>query len=73
MEYALHFGGDYELLLVLPPDQFPVAQRSIASLGTSLVQIGKATEDTVITLSDKDSKVPLTNKGYDHFKPVWFP
>jgi len=60
-EYALHFGGDYELLLTIPPDAFGQAKEKLTAIGT-------VTKEQGITLIDGASKTTLKNKGYEHFK-----
>ncbi len=68
LNYALHFGGDYELLLVIPPDALPILQRELSFTGTPLTEIGVARKDRKILLSGKDGSTILENLGYEHFK-----
>jgi len=60
-EYALHFGGEYELLLTIPPDAFEQAREKLTAIGT-------VTKEQDIALIDGASKTILKNKGYEHFK-----
>ena len=67
-EYSLHFGGDYELLLTVPPDEFEKMQRSVEKIGNRLTNIGQVTEDSDICVVDGHVKKTLPNKGYEHFR-----
>jgi thiamine monophosphate kinase len=60
-EYALHFGGDYELLLTIPPDAFK-------KMKGKLTAIGIVTKEQDLVLVDGTSKTILENRGYEHFK-----
>ena len=60
-EYALHSGGDYELLLTIPPDSFKKMKGELTAIGT-------VTKEQNIVLVDETSKTTLKNKGYEHFK-----
>ena len=71
-KYGLHFGGDYELLLTMPPDKFEKAQKTIKNTGGQLTNIGKVTEGNKIYISDKGVKKILPDKGYEHFKKLSF-
>jgi thiamine-monophosphate kinase len=65
---ALHFGGDYELLLTMPPDKFTKIQKIMKKQGTDLSEIGVVTRKQDIVLSDGKKKQIIENKGYEHFK-----
>jgi thiamine-monophosphate kinase len=71
-EYAMHFGGDYELLLTLPLDKFDKAQKSSVKTGTPLTVIGKVTKGKKISIIDGQTKKILQNKGYEHFRKHTF-
>jgi len=71
-EYAMHFGGDYELLLTLPLDKFDKAQKSLVKTGTPLTVIGKVTKEKKINIIDGQTKKILQNKGYEHFRKHTF-
>jgi len=60
-EYALHFGGDYELLLTISPGTFEQTREKLTAIGT-------VTKEQDITLIDGASKTILKNKGYEHFR-----
>ncbi len=66
--FALHFGGDYELLVTIPPDRFKKIQKTLKKHGVSLSEIGAVTNKTAIILLEKGTKTMLENKGYEHFK-----
>jgi thiamine-monophosphate kinase len=71
-EYAMHFGGDYELLLTLPRDKFDKAQKSLVKTGTPLTVIGEVTKEKKINIIDGQTKKILQNKGYEHFRKHTF-
>jgi len=69
---ALHFGGDYELLVTVPPKKFERVQNTLKRHGASLTAIGTVTKKTDIVLLEKGTRTALENKGYEHFKSHWF-
>lgn len=64
---ALHSGGDYELLLTIPPDRFEKVKDVMEKNDASLIAIGKITRNKDIVINDGDKKKLLENKGYEHF------
>ena len=70
--YALHFGGDYELFLTIPKDEFEKAQKTVEKTGGRLTKIGRVTEEKQISISYKEVKKVLPNRGYEHFKTFNF-
>lgn len=64
---ALHFGGDYELLVTLPKTRFEAVQQAFKRQRTSLTPIGVVTRNKDILLVDGTKKRVLPNKGYEHF------
>ena len=67
-DFALHFGGDYELLLTILEKDFEKTKKIMEKNGSDLFAIGKVTEKKEINInSGKDKKI-LENKGYEHFK-----
>jgi thiamine-monophosphate kinase len=70
---ALHFGGDYELLVTMSPDMFETAQKTLQKQGCKLTAIGSVTKKRDIILVDGGKKTTLANKGYEHFKKHFFP
>jgi len=67
-DFALHFGGDYELLLTIPEGYFEKTKKIMEKNGADLFAIGKVTEKKEITISRGKDKKILENKGYEHFK-----
>lgn len=65
---ALHFGGDYELLVTIPKDKFDKTKQTLKNHGVTLTAIGVATTKKDIFLIDGRTKRILKNKGYEHFK-----
>ena len=71
-DIALHFGGDYELLLTLPPHKLQPLQKIFREQGLTLTSIGFVIKEKKIYLKRGASKKILDNKGYEHFKPHHF-
>ena len=71
-EYALHFGGDYELLVTIPAEKFNKAARAVKKTGTTLTAIGRVIKGKKVTMISTKGKTILQNKGYEHFKPMKF-
>jgi len=67
-EYSLHFGGDYELLLTVPLDEFEKVKRSVEKIGNLLTSIGQVTKNSDICVVDGGVKKILPDKGYEHFR-----
>lgn len=68
MEWALHGGEDYELLMTVAADRAPAVGEAVATCGTSFHLIGRMTAgETGITLRFADRTVPVTRGGYTHF------
>lgn len=65
--YALHFGGDYELLLTMPSDTVDQAITSVARADNCLTIIGKVTREDKIILIEGKRKKMLPDRGYEHF------
>ena len=70
--YAIHFGGDYELLMTLPPDKFDKAQRILTKTGSCLTVIGRVTKENKINIVDDRVKKILFDRGYEHFRRCAF-
>lgn len=71
-QVALHFGGDYELLVTMPAASFEKTQKAVQRTGTILSNIGRVTRKKDILLNDGVQKKLLANKGYEHFKKHFF-
>jgi thiamine-monophosphate kinase len=69
---ALHFGGEYELLVTIPAGRFEKAQKMLRRHGSSLTAIGIVTKKKDIVLINGGRKKTLENKGYEHFKKHTF-
>ena len=65
---ALHFGGDYELLITIPHERFEQTKKMLKTHGVDLTAIGIVTKKKDIILVDNKTKRILENKGYEHFK-----
>ncbi len=65
---ALHFGGDYELLLTTSKKNISFLKKTLKNFGTNLTVIGDVIEDQEIRLISGQNKIHLPNKGYEHFK-----
>jgi thiamine-monophosphate kinase len=71
-QLALHFGGDYELLVTLPEASFEKARKALQRHGTPLCRIGTVTRKKDIVLIEGSQRKVLENKGYEHFKHQYF-
>lgn len=69
---ALHFGGDYELLLTIPAQKFQKTKKALQKKGAPLTPIGRVTSKKGVFLIDEGKKKVLKDKGYEHFKPHQF-
>jgi thiamine-monophosphate kinase len=65
---ALHFGGDYELLVTVPRQKFEKTKQALQKHGITLSSIGIVTEKKKILLVENKRRKLLPNKGYEHFK-----
>jgi thiamine-monophosphate kinase len=65
---ALHFGGDYELLVTIPPQKFEKTKQTLQKHGIIFTPIGIVTQKRKILLLENGTKKMLPNKGYEHFK-----
>lgn len=72
-QIALHFGGDYELLVTMPEGSFEKTKKALRRSGTNLSRIGRVTRKKEIILLDGTQRKTLENKGYEHFKRHFFP
>lgn len=67
IQSALHFGGDYELLLTTEKENISILQRSLEPFDTNLTVIGKVVAEQKIQLITNQKKIHLPNQGYEHF------
>lgn len=70
LEYALHFGGDYELLFTCSPDDFQKIKDE-TSIKT-LTQIGTIINERDVIITNEKGNFPLEDKGYQHFQPHFY-
>ena len=68
-DYAINFGGDYELLFTIPADKF---DKAVSILGGDITKIGFVSEKKEVQIVENGEKNILKNKGYEHFKKVIF-
>lgn len=71
-DYALHFGGDYELLVTIPEKCFKQVKKIFEDNKSHLFAIGKVTSENEITILIENEKKILENKGYEHFTQQHF-
>ncbi|DAC72010.1 MAG TPA: thiamine-phosphate kinase [Thermoplasmata archaeon] len=69
---ALHFGGDYELLVTIRQMSFEKTKKALQKHGADLTAIGTVTQKKDIILVDDKNIKNLENKGYEHFKKHTF-
>jgi thiamine-monophosphate kinase len=67
-EWAIHFGGDFELLMAVGPAQFEKVRRAVEATGTKLTSIGNVVKGRDVTLVDGDRRRPLKYGGWEHFR-----
>jgi thiamine-monophosphate kinase len=65
---ALHFGGDYELLVTIPPQKFEKTKQTLQKHDITITPIGTVIKKREILLLENRTKKTLPNKGYEHFK-----
>jgi thiamine-monophosphate kinase len=69
---ALHFGGDYELLVTIRQERFEKTKKMLEKNDSTLTAVGMVTKEKDIVLLDEGSREKLKNKGYEHFKKHHF-
>ena len=67
-DYAINFGGDFELLFTLPKNKFKQLQLQLKKINCPITAIGKVTKETEVILKHGDSFSKILNRGYEHFK-----
>jgi len=67
-DIALHFGGDYELLVTIPSKKFEKVKKTLNNKNMNLTAIGFVTRKKEIVIKDGNIKKTLENKGFEHFK-----
>ncbi len=68
MEFALHGGEEYQLLLTMKPEKWEESLEVLRKAGAELTEIGKCTSLTrsVILVDSLGKKLPLQPKGWNH-------
>jgi thiamine-monophosphate kinase len=67
-EWVLHFGGDYELLMAVPPDSWEQVRCSVERSGTAFTPVGRVTKGRNVSLSGRGWTKPLMYGGWEHFR-----
>jgi thiamine-monophosphate kinase len=67
-ELALYGGEEYELVLTVKPECWEKAQQAIATVGGSLIPIGRVTAKERLVLTAEGRSRMIEPKGYEHFK-----
>ena len=65
---ALHYGGDYELLITMPKKHFKKLEESIKNIDSKITEIGIVTKEKNIKIIENQVEKKLENKGFEHFK-----
>jgi thiamine-monophosphate kinase len=65
---ALHWGGDFELVLCAPRDVFEALRKKFARMDTALTPIGVAVKGAELTLIKGGGRQALPVGGFEHFK-----
>ncbi|MBM4248083.1 MAG: thiamine-phosphate kinase [Euryarchaeota archaeon] len=67
-EWALGFGGDFELLMAVPPGRFDKVRRAVRGKGTRLTAIGSVRRERKVELVGRGWRRPLKYGGWEHFR-----
>ncbi|MGQ9583112.1 MAG: thiamine-phosphate kinase [Thermoplasmatota archaeon] len=65
--WALHFGGDYELLMAIPPEGWGDVRAAVFESGTPLTPIGRVTGGRRVLLVEGGQRRGLRYGGWEHF------
>lgn len=66
--WAFHFGGDFELLMAVPPERFKKVLCAVEKTGTKLTAIGCFCEGRKVELAGRGFRRPLKYGGWEHFR-----
>jgi thiamine-monophosphate kinase len=69
-DIALHWGGDFELVLCAPPRVFRRLKEELARLGCPLTAVGRAVEGGELQLVRNGNRGQLAVHGFEHFRSV---
>jgi len=67
-KWALHFGGDFELLMAVAAVHFSQVRRAVKKTGTELTAIGTFTKGRKVELVGCGWRRPLKYGGWEHFR-----
>lgn len=67
-DVVLHWGGDFELLVAMPPRVFGRAKEELASLACPLTRIGRVTERPGLFLVRDGRTKSMPVGGFEHFR-----
>jgi thiamine-monophosphate kinase len=67
-QWAFHFGGDFELLMAVPPVHFTKVRRAVEKTGTDLTAIGRVVKGRDVELAGRGWRRPLKYGGWEHFR-----
>ena len=67
-EWVLHFGGDYELLMAVPPDSWEEVRCAVERTGTGFTPVGRVNKGRNVSLSGRGWTKPLKYGGWEHFR-----
>lgn len=69
-EWVLHFGGDYELMMAVRPDEWDDVQCAVERTGTSFTPIGRVVKGRTVSLAGRGWAKPLKYGGWEHFRKM---
>ncbi|MBL7961961.1 hypothetical protein JNL27_17135, partial [bacterium] len=64
LDYVLHGGEEYELLMTFTPENFKKAKRI---LGSNITAIGRITASRMISGVSNNKKQKIESRGFKHF------
>jgi thiamine-monophosphate kinase len=66
-DWALHFGGEYELMMAFPLDAMQKVRRAVEMTGTRLTVVGRVVKGNRVMLVRGKERKPLRYGGWEHF------
>ena len=67
-DWVLHFGGEYELLMAVPPAAWDRVQRAVGRTKTAFTPVGRVLRGRNVSLSGTGWARPLRYGGWEHFR-----
>ncbi len=67
-QWAFHFGGDFELLMAVPPESFNKVLCAVRKAGTRLSAIGRVVPGRRVDIVGRGWRRPLKYGGWEHFR-----